>query len=362
MNDWLSRLHSLYPDGLYYKDLSDSELTNVHWTTIAGAEDPVCLKIRVEAISEVLKFLVEAGCGPSTECAFLEDKETYGTIADIAFRMKGISSKTGYLFFGAELNPIRSRLPLSGKTILITRAVSQAGKLSSLLTAQGARVIELPTIEIVLQYENFPEVKRALEKIGQYSWMILTSVNSVSILDGILRKEGWNWNIFDGLRIGCIGTATAEAVEKLGGKVSIVPTLFQAESLAAEMIQTGIGGAKILLPRAAGSRKILPELLQREGATVDEIHLYRAELPEKSRLKMASIFQNPIDFVTFTSSSTVHHFCELAREFAFDLSKTRLASIGPITSATLREYDLEPDVQATEFTMQGLVDAIISAL
>ena len=361
MTNWLSILHSLYPNGLYYKDLSRAVFDRVVWTTIAAADDPICLKIHTQKISEALKFLVEAGCGPATECAFLGETETYGTIADIALRVSGIRGETGYLFIGADFDPLRSRLPLTGKSILITRAASQAGKLAALLRSKGAKVIELPAIEIVLQAENFPAVRQALRQIAEYSWMILTSVNSVSILDGILREERWSWKIFDGLRIACIGTATAEAVTNLGGKVAVVPPLFQAESLAEELIKAGIRRARILLPRAGGSRAVLPELLQKEGAIVDEIHLYRAELPAKSRPKMASIFKDHIDFVTFTSSSTVQHFLELAKEFRFDFSKTRIACIGPITAATLREHGLVSDVEATEFTMQGLVDAIISA-
>lgn len=255
-------------------------------------------------------------------------------------------------------------MSLAGKNVLITRSKKQAGALMDLLTQAGATVLEVPAIEIVLQTSNIVRLKEAIASLSQYSWLLLTSVNSVMIVDGVLKDLGLDWSAFSLLEIGCIGTSTADRVRSLGGEVSVVPSRFQAEGLLDSLKEVGVGGKHILLPRAEGSRPILPEELVRLGAVVDEIHIYKAELPEGSREELARILQNhTIDFITFTSSSTVRHFVEMAGDLLshIDLKKTRMASIGPVTSATLKEFGLPVAVEATEFTMAGLVRAMIDS-
>jgi uroporphyrinogen-III synthase len=252
-------------------------------------------------------------------------------------------------------------MPLEGKTVLITRSKKQAADLGDLLKKAGAHVFEAPAIEIVLQPENVARLKQAIRDVRQYSWLLLTSVNSVAIIYDVLKELGLDWSVFASLQIGCIGTSTAGRVRSLGGAVTVVPTRFQAEGLLESMLQQGVGGKRILLPRAQGSRPILPEELSRNGAIVNEIHIYKAGLPEESHEKLAVILHDHhIDFITFTSSSTVRHFVEMAGDLIseIDFGKTRLASIGPITSATLKEHGLPVAVEATEFTMSGLVRAM----
>lgn len=252
-------------------------------------------------------------------------------------------------------------MPLEGKTVLITRSQKQAADLSDLLKKAGALVFEVPAIEIVLQPENIARLKQAIRDVTRYSWLLLTSVNSVAILDDVLKELELDWSVFASLQIGCIGASTAGNVRSLGGEVAVVPSRFQAEGLIESMLQAGVAGKRILLPRAQGSRPVLPEELTRNGAIVDEIHIYKAELPEGSHQKLAAILgQQPVDFITFTSSSTARHFVEMAEELMtrIDFTKTRLASIGPITSATLKELGLPVAVEASEFTMSGLVRAM----
>src|SRR5262245_22745605 len=252
--------------------------------------------------------------------------------------------------------------PLFGKTVLITRAREQAKTLTSLLRREGARVLGVPTIQIVLQPEGIEKLEQAMDTLEDYSWLVLTSVNTVSIVDSMVQKRTRDWNCFAGLQIACIGSSTAERVRLLGGKIALVPPKFQAESLAEELLRKGVEGKRILLPRAIGSREVLPEILTRNGAVVDEIHVYKAELPENSRTELVRILQEErVDFITFTSSSTVRNFLELAGNVfaAVDLKKTSIACIGPITASTLREYGVPVTVQAKEFTIPGLVEAIV---
>lgn len=254
---------------------------------------------------------------------------------------------------------------MKGKTILVTRARSQAQELTRLLQQKGARVIEAPSIQIVQQSKKIGELADALRNMGRYSWLILTSVNSVIILDEVLRRMNKDWRLLEGVQIACIGRSTAAHVLLRSGKVALVPPVFQAESLAAELKLQGMQGQHVLLPRAAGSRDVLPQSLQQDGAIVHEIHIYRAQQPPDSREKLQQILnEESLDFVTFTSSSTVHNFFAIASDLSakVDWEKTRAAAIGPITGLTLQEYGLTSYLQAKEFTIAGLVKAIEDAV
>jgi uroporphyrinogen III methyltransferase / synthase len=248
---------------------------------------------------------------------------------------------------------------LAGQKILVTRSRDQAKDLSDLLRAEGAIVYEIPSIEIILQKERITHLRKEIDRIVEYSWLLLTSVNSVLVLDEVLRESGRDWKWLQTLKIGCIGRSTAAQVTEFGGVVSVIPSRYQAESLAEELAKESLAGKKILLPRAAGSRPVLPEQLQQSGAIVKEIHIYTAEIPEQNRETLKHVMnRNQIDLITFTSSSTVRNFADLAGELSWQ--KIPVASIGPITSETLREFGVEPAVEAQEFTMKGLVDAIIA--
>jgi uroporphyrinogen III methyltransferase/synthase len=248
---------------------------------------------------------------------------------------------------------------LAGRRILVTRSRNQAAQLTNLLQAEGATIYEIPSIEIALQNDGIANLQKELERIKDYSWLLLTSVNSVMILDRTLRNSGRDWKSLQTVKIGCIGKATASKVTELGGNVSLIPSRYQAESLAEELGKDSLSGKKILLPRAARSRPVLPEQLQQSGAIVEEIHIYRADVAEDNRQELLDLLsKNQIDLITFTSSSTVRNFAELAGELPWQ--QIPVASIGPITSVTLREYGIEPAIEAEEFTMEGLVKAIIS--
>ena len=247
---------------------------------------------------------------------------------------------------------------LKGKKIVVTRARTQAGDLSDRLKEEGAIVYEIPSIEIVERPEGIELLNQELNRISDYSWLILTSVNSVLLLDSILRKSNSTWKLFESLKIACIGKATAKKVRELGGQVSLVPPRFQAESLAEELSKSPLLGQKILLPRAAGSRQVLPQQLRKAGASVEEIHIYQAELAQHSKEDLKKLLSaGQVDFLTFTSSSTVRNFAEIAGDLPWQTIP--VICIGPITAETLREYGVEPAAEAEEFTIEGLVQTII---
>jgi uroporphyrinogen III methyltransferase / synthase len=255
--------------------------------------------------------------------------------------------------------------PLRNKTILVTRAETQAAELKERLEQIGARVLDLPTIRIVRREKEIAELAGALDKIHEYSWLILTSVNSVLILDEILQKKGDGWRLIQDVPVACIGSSTAQRVRQLLGKEPIVPPIFQAENLATELVANEIRGKRILLPRATGSRRILVDVLTEHGAIVHEIYIYETELPPSSHDKLKQILaENKIDFITLTSSSTVHNFFAMAADFIPELARnqTQFAVIGPITAATLRQYGISSYIEAARFTMEGLIEAIVNSI
>jgi uroporphyrinogen III methyltransferase / synthase len=250
----------------------------------------------------------------------------------------------------------------SGLKIVVTRSRAQASDLSRKLRAEGAIVYEIPSIQIVEDPQGMNLLKQEFSRMNDYSWLLLTSANTVFLLDQALAESGKDWTLFGSLQIACIGKSTARQVSERDTTVSLIPPEFRAESLASELVKRNLHGQKLLLPRASGSRPVLPELLTEAGATVREIHIYRAELPPQSRQDLKALFESERhpDFITFTSSSTVRNFAELAGGLPWQTVPA--ACIGPVTAETLRDYGIEPAIEAKEFTIDGLVEAIARRL
>ena len=243
--------------------------------------------------------------------------------------------------------------PLAGKRVLVTRPRSQAAELCDKLAAQGAVPIVFPTIEIA-SLEDASQLDRAIRHLVQYHWIIFTSVNGVKAFWERLDPSG----LTDphGLpKVAAIGPATARALQAHGVTATLIPDEYIAEAIVA-----GIGdvqGRRILLPRADIAREALAIELQKRGAIVDEIAAYRT-LPAQPDPGGLIELQRGVDVITFTSSSTVRNFAALVgRDDASP--DTIIACIGPITANTARELGWRVDVLASEYTMDGLVAALI---
>lgn len=252
--------------------------------------------------------------------------------------------------------------PLAGKRIVVTRARSQASGLVTALTELGAKVIELPTIEIV-PLESYETLDEALRNIAGYQWLIVTSVNTVKVLAERLRVLELNPAICCGLRKAAIGSATARAMLEQGMPADIVPKQYVAESLLTELGDE-VKGSRILLARATIARDVIPEELTRRGAQVDVVDAYRTVIPEGAVDRVREIFSDASrlpDAVTFASSSTVKNFFGLWREAGLSGTPEGIAalSIGPITSETLREYGWDPAASAIQNDIGGLAGAAL---
>jgi len=244
---------------------------------------------------------------------------------------------------------------------LVGRARHQASALATGLEAQGAKVLSIPFIEI-RPPKSYKPLDNALKNLHQYDWLILTSVNGVETLHSRITKLRTKKRDFHHLRIAAIGPATKKAIRTYGLTVHTVPKEYVAESVV-ESLRNKVKGKRVLLARAKVARDVIPRELRQLGARVDVVEAYETVLPQRSRAQLRAVFKDPKqrpDVITFTSSSTVRNFSKLLGKRPGLLKDVCLASIGPITSATLRELGMRADIQAKEYTIPGLIKAIIS--
>lgn len=269
----------------------------------------------------------------------------------------------------------RSR-SLAGLRVLVGRARRQAGALSSELRKLGATVIEIPFIEI-RKPGSFRPLDSALKNLHSYDWLILTSVNGVEAMWERMKKLRLTKQALRGLQVAAIGPATKKAIEQRGIEVDVVPKEYVAESVVRNL-RSKVSGKRVLLVRAKVARDVIPRELRKAGAQVDVVEAYETMVPRSSRRRLRAALKSSKrrpHVVTFTSSSTVRNFVELmgfgraqgktrslrgrGRARHKELDGIRMASIGPVTSATLRELSLNVDIRAQEFTIPGMVAAIV---
>ena len=256
--------------------------------------------------------------------------------------------------------------PLAGTRILVGRARHQAGSLSASLRSLGASVIEIPFIEI-RKPQSYQPLDEALKNIGNYDWLIFTSANGVEAMWERFRKRRLTRRNLKHLQIAAIGPATKKAIVRHGLKVKMVPEEYVAEPVV-KGLRDKVNGKRVVLIRAKVARDVIPEELRSAGAEVDVIEAYETVVPEKSRARLRALMKNAArrpHIVTFTSSSTAKNFAELLgnskARIAGLLKHVQFASIGPVTSATLRELQMPVAIEAREFTMGGLLRALVLA-
>jgi uroporphyrinogen-III synthase len=250
--------------------------------------------------------------------------------------------------------------PLSGWRILTTRASRQSGGLAGPLREMGAEVVEIPTIEIKPP-RSYKTLDAALRNIDNYDWLILTSVNGVEALFSRLKKLRISADKLKHLQVAAIGPATQGEIEKHGLKVAVTPEKYVAESVV-EALREKMEGKRVLLVRAKVARDVLPNELKKAGAKVDVAEAYETHVPAGAKAKLNRLFCNDSsrpDIVTFTSSSTATNFLALLeKDHYHTLREIWLASIGPVTSETLRQAGFKPNIEAVDYTMEGLALAI----
>lgn len=244
--------------------------------------------------------------------------------------------------------------PLAGLSVVVTRAEHQAPELAEPLRTLGAHVILLPMIGIGPPSDKGP-LNRAIESIANYDWILFTSVNGVYAVAPRVEAR-------PRARVGVVGDATRICAEGLGWTVDLVPEEFTAEGLLASLESVDLRGQRVLVPSGDMARDVLPVTLRNRGALVDIVEAYQNQMPRDTEARARQVFPAPRspDWLTFASPSAVDNLVSVVDASALQLSK--IASIGPVTSAAVRRHQLIVSVEAEEHTIPGLVAAIVDSV
>jgi len=347
------------------KDKSD-----IDWRALAGIGTLVFL-MGVKNLANIARNLVEGGKAPETPAALIrwgttpEQQTLTGTLDDIAAKAKKRAFKPPSILVVGEVVALRPKLdwfearPLFGKGIVVTRPEEQAEEFARLLAAEGAQAILFPTIRITPP-ASWDGVDRALAGLDGYDWIVFTSANGVKHFFARLRDRGGDIRDLKGVRICTIGPATAAAVGAMGIRVDLVPDEYISEGVGRSFETVDLEGRRVLLPRAAEARDVIPEGLAKRGAAVDVVTAYRT-VRSKSRKEdlQALLDAGRVDVVTFTSPSTVVNFKKIMGDEPLP-EKVRIACIGPVTVAAAKKQGFTVDVYQETFTIPGMVKALVA--
>ncbi|WP_157796546.1 uroporphyrinogen-III synthase [Bacillus sp. FJAT-45037] len=248
-----------------------------------------------------------------------------------------------------------------GKRILVTRAKEQAPPLSKRIEQKGGIPYEIPLLSFqVVQDDQY--IQQAVDELEEYQWIVFTSANGVHFFMEALKKAGNK--TMGHQQIAVVGQKTARVLKAFGYSADLLPNEFVAEDLVRVLGENVTIGGKILLPRGNLGRIYLPKTLTEQGFQVNDLTVYETVCPKEAKRQLQSFLETGqrLDVVTFTSSSAVKHYVELISELACkdEVSASHIACIGPIAKKTAQEYDLEVDITAHTYTIEGLVEAMSS--
>jgi uroporphyrinogen III methyltransferase/synthase len=338
----------------------------IDWDALARVGGTIVVLMGVAHRHEIARRLIAAGRPPTTPVAAV----SWGTRPGqrtVRTTLAGLPTADLEPPVAIVIGPVAQlnlawfeRRPLFGWTVVVTRARSQASTLTDRLWSVGAGTVELPVISVTTAADGGASMGSAAEQLDQYEWVVFTSANAVEALMGLVRDA----RAFGSARVAAIGPGTAEALRRWRLVADLVPERFVAEGLLdvfpdgpvdAAAADSGVGG-RVLLPRAAEARDVLPKGLRAKGWQVDLVEAYRTERRRPSEEALAAVRSAQV--VTFTSSSTVRGFLEVVDRG--DVPPV-VACIGPITADTARSLGLQVDVVAPTHTVEGLVDALAEA-
>jgi uroporphyrinogen III methyltransferase / synthase len=349
------------------------EKSGIHWESLAKGIGTLVFLMGVKNLPYIATSLIEHGKPPETPVALVrwgtttKQQTVTGTLETIVDNVAAAGLKSPSIIIVGEVVTLRESMnwfetrPLMGRRIIVTRAREQASDLVKLLSELGAECLEFPTITIVPP-EDFHLLDKAIDTISSYDYLVFTSVNGVTFFFDRLFDKGLDVRCLGHIRTATIGPATSARLRQYGVTSDIVPESYRAESVITAFKKEPVQGKKILLPRAKDARPILPVELSKMGATVDEIVTYTAKpVLENTDELIQNLENNSIDMISFTSSSTVTNFKALIPVERFEtlMKNVTIASIGPVTSETAENLGFHVDVTAEEFTIPGLVAAIL---
>ena len=350
------------------------EESAIDWAKIATGVGTIAFYMGVKNLPRIVQKLVEHGRSPDTPVALIRwgtmpgQQTVVGTLEGIVQKVKDASLKAPAITLVGEVVKLRDELnwfetrPLFGRKIVVTRSRAQASDFVEQIESLGAEAVEMPTIRIA-DPEDFGPLDEAIDQIGAFDWIVLTSVNAVGRFVDRLFERGGDIRDLKGIKICAIGAATAEEVRKCRVRVDLIPPKYVAESIVEALQKDGeIEGQRFLLPRADIARSLLPDEIRRLGGEAVEVDVYRTVLEEEADADIIGrLVDGDIDLVTFTSSSTVRNFAKILGDDRLAKVKeaAHFASIGPITTQTAEELGIPIHTEATQHDIPGLVEAIM---
>jgi uroporphyrinogen III methyltransferase/synthase len=351
-------------------DRAGKEWSPESWKKLATATDTICVLMGMRRIGEITQAIIDGGRAPSTPAAVIhwgarpEQRVVTASLERIASVALEAGLKNPAIILIGEVVTLRESLswydsrPLSGKRIVVPRAVEQARETASAVRERGAAPIALPMIEIAAPPDK-ARFAAAVADMRGYDWVLFTSSNGVEQLRLELERTGRDARAFGAARVGAIGPKTAEALSRLGIVADLVAQEFVGEGLASALLAQGTPRRALLL-RALLARDALPDALRAQGCEVDVVAAYETKALSSSGAELGQrIEKGDVDAILFTSSSTVTSTLDALGEGGTELLKRiTLASIGPITTRTLQAAGLPPTVQAGVYTVDGLLDAL----
>ena len=343
----------------------------IDWSKV-GASETLVIFMGLHFIAGITRELLASGRSPETPAMAVRwgtrpDQHTVvGTLGTLPALIEEHHLTPPATIIIGDVVSLREKLnwfeklPLFGKRIVVTRAREQAGELSGKLRALGADVVEVPVIAL-RPLDDYTALDNAIASLATYDWLIFTSTNAVEYFLHRLDRSGSDLRSLRA-KICAIGPATRAAVEALHLKVDVVPSDSVAEGVVDAFRTFAMLGTKVLLPRAAAAREVVPDALRAMGAQVDVVDAYRNVIPENAAERAREVFGKPRkpDWVTFTSSSTVKNLLAVAGAAALD--GVRVASIGRVTSKTAEAHGLTVHAEAKVASVDGLIEAILEAL
>jgi uroporphyrinogen III methyltransferase/synthase len=350
--------------------------SNIDWAKIATGIGTIVVYMGIKNLPSIVKNLIDNGRDSQTPVAVVrwastpEQRSVVGTLETIADIVKEADIRPPALIVIGEVVNLRSTIDwfekraLFGKRAIVTRTRDQASELVAGLEEAGAGCYECSTINIV-PVEEYDILDEAIERIDEYHWILFTSLNGVKYFFERLYSKGLDARDLKGPDIGVVGKSTADLLLRYGVNADLIPPLFTSDGLAESLLDQGVEGRNILIPRAREGREMMPETLRGAGAQVTIAPVYQNIPPQGRRDELrAELESGQVDLVTFTSSSTVNNFLTMVdagnqEELEQLMQNIKIAAIGPITAKTVTDSGLKVDIQPGKFTIPEMILAII---
>ncbi|MFD0694130.1 uroporphyrinogen-III C-methyltransferase [Paenibacillus sp. GCM10027628] len=352
--------------------------SSLDWEHLAKAIGTMVFLMGVANLEQICRELIRCGKPPQMPVALVrwgtwtEQATITGTLEDIAEKVKQANFQSPAVIIVGEVVKLREKLawiekkPLFGRRVLVTRARSQASELVDRIDELGGEAVEFPVIRLQppSRPETLQELDAALDKLHEFDWILLTSVNGVEFFFRRLREKRIDVRRMGNARIAAVGPKTAEALAERGFLADVLPVIYQGEGMLEAIRSELKPGQKVLLPTADLARDYLPSKLKELGLEVTEVDVYENVLALEDGEEVVSLLQNQgIHIITFTSSSTVTNLIEALRQLGVDdpldlLKGVEIACIGPKTAETAREIGLPVTYMAKEATVASLAESL----